>query len=169
MAKGVEDTATYRYAGVPVRAEVGGDPDEGGDPVAAFHRLVAARAGGLNATSTHDSKRNEDARCRLAVLSEADGEWASLVRHWHRLCTAPGDGAGPTDELTVYHSLLALWPPTVEQPDRDTVERVKGYVVKAAREAKLRTSWSEPDERYEHVVTSFVDTLVARPETSGRR
>jgi (1->4)-alpha-D-glucan 1-alpha-D-glucosylmutase len=161
MAKGVEDTATYRYAGLSVRAEVGGDPDERGDPVAAFHRLVAARAGGLNATSTHDSKRNEDARCRLAVLSEADGEWASLVGNWHRLLTAPGDGAGPTEELTVYQSLLALWP-TAGEPDRDTVERVKGYVVKAAREAKVRTSWSEPDDRYEHRVTSFVDTLVAR-------
>jgi (1->4)-alpha-D-glucan 1-alpha-D-glucosylmutase len=162
MAKGVEDTATYRYAGVPVRAEVGGHPDEGGQPVAAFHRLVAARAGGLNATSSHDSKRNEDARCRLAVMSEADGEWASLVRNWHRLSTAPAEGAGPAEELTVYQSLLALWPPTAGEPDRGTVERVKDYVVKAAREAKVRTSWSEPDEGYEHVVTSFVETLVAR-------
>jgi (1->4)-alpha-D-glucan 1-alpha-D-glucosylmutase len=163
MAKGAEDTATYRYAGVPVRAEVGGDPDDGGDAVAAFHRLVPARAGGLNATSTHDSKRNEDARSRLAVTSEADGEWASLVRGWHRLCALPGDVLpGPTEELAVYHSLLALWPPTAGQPDQGTIDRVKGYVVKAAREAKLRTSWSEPDESYEYVVTSFVDALVAR-------
>ncbi len=163
MAKGAEDTATYRYAGVPVRAEVGGDPDDGGDPVAAFHRLVAARAGGLNATSTHDSKRNEDARCRLAVTSEADGEWASLVRGWHRLCTSPGEVLpGPIEELAVYHSLLALWPPISGEPDQGTIERVKGYVVKAAREAKLRTSWSDPDESYEHELTSFVDALVAR-------
>ena len=92
-----------------------------GDPVAALHRLVAARSGGLNATSTHDSKRNEDARCRLAVLSEADGEWASLVRNWHRLFTAPGEGAGPTEELTVYQALLALWPMSGDA-DRHTVD-----------------------------------------------
>ena len=163
MAKGAEDTATYRYAGVPVRAEVGGDPDDGGDAVTAFHRLVSARDGGLNATSTHDSKRNEDTRCRLAVISEADGEWASLVRGWHQLFASPGDHTpGPTEELSVYHSLLALWPSTAGRPDQDTIGRVKGYVVKAAREAKLRTSWSEPDENYEHLVTSFVDALVAR-------
>ena len=167
MAKGVEDTATYRYAGLPVRADVGGDPDEGGDPVAALHRLVAARAGGLNATSTHDSKRNEDARCRLAVLSEADGEWASLVRNWHRLFTAPGEGAGPTEELTVYQSLLALWPTTGDAGPGHGRTR-QGLRVKAAREAKLRTSWSEPDERYEHEWPRS-STPWWRGATSGRR
>ncbi len=165
MAKGAEDTATYRYAGVPVRADVGGDPDDGEDAVVAFHRLAATRTSGLNATSTHDSKRNEDARCRLAVTSEADGEWASLVRGWHDVSASPGPvRPGPIDELAVYHSLLALWPPSAAEPDHDTVERVKGYAVKAAREAKLRTSWSDPDEGYEHAVTSFVDALVARPD-----
>jgi (1->4)-alpha-D-glucan 1-alpha-D-glucosylmutase len=90
MAKGVEDTATYRYNGLLSHAEVGCDPDRASCTVEEFHRFVRRRArqrgsgGGLNATSTHDSKRNEDARSRLAVLSEASAEWGRLVGHWYR-------------------------------------------------------------------------------------
>ena len=165
MAKGSEDTATYRWAGLPVQADVGGNPDRVADATAAFHRMAASRTAGLNATSTHDSKRNEDARCRLAVLSEGAAEWASLVNSWRALClghriTPPQ----PQEELSVYHALFALWPPSSDVPDEDTLDRVKAYAVKAAREAKQHTSWTDPDEAYEDVVTAFVEALAGRPD-----
>ncbi len=166
MAKGAEDTATYRWPGLPVQADVGGDPDVVRDAAGAFHRVAASRMGSLNATSTHDSKRNEDARCRLASLSEVAGEWAALARSWHQL---GGTETGvtlpqPLEELTAYHALFALWPTTSKTLDPDRLTRVKGYVVKAAREAKQRTSWTDPDAAYEDLVTSFVEDMVARPD-----
>jgi (1->4)-alpha-D-glucan 1-alpha-D-glucosylmutase len=165
MAKGSEDTATYRWPGLAVQADVGGNPDRVGDVMAAFHRMAALRGSGQNTTSTHDSKRNEDARCRLAVLSEDAENWSSLVSSWHALSRAE-DGITaprPQEELTVYQSLFALWPPTADAPDEDTVSRVKGYAIKAAREAKQHTSWSDPDQAYEEVVAAFVGALAAHP------
>jgi maltooligosyltrehalose synthase len=159
MAKGVEDTATYRYHGLLAQADVGADPDRTDDDPEAFHRFVREREGSLNATSTHDSKRNEDARCRLAVLSEADVEWAQLVGEWHRRFDVESGGvtlphAG--DQLVVFQSLLALWPPGGDEVSSDTVQRVTNYCVKAAREAKQRTSWVEPDAAYEETLPIFV-------------
>ena len=157
MAKGVEDTATYRYNGLLSHAEVGCDPDRASCGVDEFHLFVRRRAraqrAGLNATSTHDSKRNEDARCRLAVLSEAADEWAGLVGRWHRRF---GAGPHPHDELVAYQSLVALWPADRSAlPPRD-VRRVQEYALKAAREAKRQTSWTEPDHRYEDALRRFV-------------
>jgi (1->4)-alpha-D-glucan 1-alpha-D-glucosylmutase len=163
MAKGSEDTATYRWAGLPVQADVGGNPDRVGDSTQSFHRLASSRMGSLNATSTHDSKRSEDARCRLAVLSEAADEWLSLVTSWHRHCVA-ADAVQPPEELRTYESLFALWPATADGPDEETVGRVQQYVIKAAREAKERTSWSDPDLEYEDLAATFVDRVTARPE-----
>lgn len=171
MAKGVEDTATYRYVGLAARADVGSDPDVGRAPEA-FHRFAGGRAG-LNATSTHDSKRNEDARSRLAALSEADNDWASLVARWHERYRDAGRPSVPLplDELRAYETLYCLWPaePTTTSEARghgDETElrrRAKDYVRKAAREAKVRTSWTERDDRYEAQVTSFIDLLHADP------
>ena len=110
MAKGSEDTATYRWPGVPVQADVGGDPDVVQGAPGAFHRVAASRMGGLNATSTHDSKRNEDARCRLAVLSEGAGEWAALVSSWHQV-RGDRDGQRPAPSTRgAQHLPLALCP-----------------------------------------------------------
>jgi (1->4)-alpha-D-glucan 1-alpha-D-glucosylmutase len=166
MAKGSEDTATYRWPGLPVQADVGGDPDVVQGAPEAFHRVAASRAGSLNATSTHDSKRNEDARCRLAVLSEAAEEWAELVSSWRqRGGSDPGiTRAQPLEELSTYHALFALWPTESGALGPDRLARVTGYVVKAAREAKQHTSWTDPDAAYEELVTSFVENVAAHRE-----
>lgn len=161
MAKGVEDTATYRYDGLLSHADVGCDPDDAGCNPEDFHRFIQNRprgrggAGGLNSTSTHDSKRNEDARCRLAVLSEASEEWGRLVRRWHRRF-ASTPMPHPHDELVAYQTLVALWPTEGDGLSPADLRRVKDHVVKAAREAKQRTSWTDPDLRYERRLTSSV-------------
>lgn len=157
MAKGVEDTASYRYPGLLVQADVGSDPDRPSSDAAAFHRLCRRRSEGLNATSTHDSKRNEDARCRLAVVSEASDAWAGLTERWHRRFTSRGhDGPHVKEELLAYQSVLALWPMDGDRLDGPTLGRVQDYMVKATREAKRRSSWTDPDLSYEHTVRAFV-------------
>ncbi len=159
MAKGVEDTATYRYDGLLSHAEVGCDPDRASCTVEEFHRFIGRRArlvDGLNATSTHDSKRNEDARCRLAVLSEASDQWARLVGRWHRRLASGSRAPEPHDELVVYQTLVSLWPASRTGLPGQHVRRVQDYTLKAAREAKLYTSWTEPDLRYERDLRSFV-------------
>ena len=160
MAKGVEDTATYRYDGLLSHAEVGCDPDRASCGVDEFHRFIRRRrqsgSNGLNATSTHDSKRNEDARCRLAVLSEASDEWARLVGRWHRRAASIPAAPQPHDELAVYQTLVSLWPASRTGLPAPDLRRVQDYTLKAAREAKLYTSWTEPDRRYERDLRSFV-------------
>jgi (1->4)-alpha-D-glucan 1-alpha-D-glucosylmutase len=160
MAKGVEDTATYRYDGLLSHAEVGCDPDRASCGVDEFHRFIRRRrqsgSNGLNATSTHDSKRNEDARCRLAVLSEASDEWARLVGRWHRRSASMSAAPQPHDELAVYQTLVSLWPASRTGLPAPDLRRVQDYTLKAAREAKLYTSWTEPDRRYERDLRSFV-------------
>lgn len=163
MAKGSEDTATYRYPGLLARADVGGDPDSD-VPVAEFHAFAAARVGDLNTTSTHDSKRNEDARCRLAVLSEADSEWVALVRRWGTPA-APDDGDPvPIEQLAMLQTLLCLWPPQGDELDGSALERAVAQAIKSARESKLRSSWTEPDEAYEEGLGRYVRRLHGHPE-----
>jgi (1->4)-alpha-D-glucan 1-alpha-D-glucosylmutase len=168
MAKGVEDTATYRYAGLLGHAEVGCDPDRAGGGAEGFHRLARShlrRPSSLNATSTHDSKRSEDARARLFTLSEVPEEWGRLVRRWQ---TRYGDTPAPDahDQLVCFQTLAALWPyGRVSMPLRDRA-RVRDYMIKAAREAKRRTSWLEPDGGYERVLVGFVARL-ARDDRFG--
>ncbi len=160
MAKGVEDTATYRYDGLLSHAEVGCDPDRASCGVDEFHRFVRRRGrragGGLNATSTHDSKRNEDARCRLAVLSEASDDWTRLVDRWHRRFGSLSPAPRPHDELVVYQTLVSLWPARRTGLATRDLRRVQDYTLKAAREAKRYTSWTEPDFRYERDLRSFI-------------
>jgi (1->4)-alpha-D-glucan 1-alpha-D-glucosylmutase len=159
MAKGCEDTATYRYPGLLARAEVGGDPDDGDDGVDRFHAFATQRVGGLNASSTHDSKRNEDARCRLAVLSEADSEWMTLVQRWSPFGPPNDDAPHPIERVAIFQSLLSLWPATGEELDEVTLDRIVQQAVKAARESGLRSSWSDPDERYEDGLAHFIRGL----------
>jgi (1->4)-alpha-D-glucan 1-alpha-D-glucosylmutase len=160
MAKGVEDTATYRYDGLLSHAEVGCDPDRASCGVDEFHRFIRRRgqggSSGLNATSTHDSKRNEDARCRLAVLSEAGDEWARLVGRWHGRFASIFPAPQPHDELVAFQTLVSLWPASRTGLPAQDVRRVQDYTLKAAREAGLFTSWTEPDRRYERDLRSFV-------------
>jgi (1->4)-alpha-D-glucan 1-alpha-D-glucosylmutase len=164
MAKGVEDTATYRYPGLLAQAEVGADPDRSAGGVDEFHRFARRRGRGLNTTSTHDSKRNEDARARLFVLSEEAALWERLVRRWHRRLTEGRARAPhPAEEWAAYQSLLALWPMGRDRMDRETLGRVEAYAEKAAREAKRRTSWDDPDLGYERALRAHVRRAAGDP------
>jgi (1->4)-alpha-D-glucan 1-alpha-D-glucosylmutase len=169
-AKGVEDTALYRYCGLLSTADVGSDP---GDPPVTpdeFHLAMKERLrshpGSLNATSTHDSKRSEDLRSRLAVLSEVPRRWASLQRAWrarHRVlalcCFDETRGVPPEVETSVYQSVVGLWPMHSEWLAESTV-RVRDYALKAAREAKLHTSWTDPDVTFESGLLRFVEAIL---------
>ncbi len=159
MAKGVEDTATYRYVGLLSHAEVGCNPDHSSADGSTFHRLNAERESypfALNGTSTHDSKRSEDSRSRLFTLSELPEEWNSHVRRWRKRFHAGSDGLGLEDELRVYQSFVCLWPGDVPGISRTITRRVQDYAVKAARESKLHTSWTDPVARYERSLRDFV-------------
>jgi (1->4)-alpha-D-glucan 1-alpha-D-glucosylmutase len=171
MAKGLEDTAFYRYNRFIALNEVGGDPDEFGISIAAFHRANRSRAErwphAMLATATHDTKRGEDARARLAVLSELAEEWAAQVPTWSRLLRARrGDieGTAPpdrNDEYLFYQMLLGSWPIELlnGEPDRAAleayVERLQGALIKSLREAKVHSTWVVPDMAYEEAMVSF--------------
>ncbi|MEO8524830.1 MAG: malto-oligosyltrehalose synthase, partial [Caldimonas sp.] len=174
-AKGVEDTAFYRYLRLASLNEVGGDPARFGITVNAFHGASADRAARwphtLIATSTHDHKRSADVRCRIDVLSEMPAGWRLLLRRWSRMNRAhrrasPGapPAPSPTDEYLLYQTLLGTLP--AGGLDAATLgayrERMIEYMQKAAREAKLRTSWTAPDEAYEAAQRSFVEGLLGR-------
>ena len=176
-AKGVEDTALYVYVPLVSRNEVGGAPD---------HPLAHATAGlhamnrrqrdrwplGLRATDTHDTKRSADVRARLDALAEVPREWDRAVRRWRRLNakhrrTVKGRIAPDTNtEYMAYQTLVAIWPtPRANRraddlPDRAwrdaACERLTRYMLKAAREAKTRTSWVEPETAYEDALRAFV-------------
>jgi (1->4)-alpha-D-glucan 1-alpha-D-glucosylmutase len=161
MAKGHEDTACYRYPVLLAQADVGGDPgDDARDAVARFHERVAKRWArgerGLNATSTHDTKRSEDVRARLMVLSELPHEYEAALAAWRRVVAVHGVTAA--EERFVAQTLLGAWPlDPAELPAFG--ERVREYLVKALREAKLQTSWLDPDEPHEAQVLQLVDDL----------
>jgi (1->4)-alpha-D-glucan 1-alpha-D-glucosylmutase len=180
-AKGIEDTALYLYIPLVSRNEVGGAPDRPlDDAVARLHEANQRRAEAwplaLLATNTHDTKRSADIRDRLAVISEIPHEWDRSIRRWRRLNakhrrTIKGRLAPDTNaEYLVYQTLIALWPPPRagrridDLPDRawrDAArDRVVAYMLKAARETKLRTSWIDPDVPYENALTHFVAALL---------
>jgi (1->4)-alpha-D-glucan 1-alpha-D-glucosylmutase len=126
---------------------------------------------GLSATATHDTKRGEDARARLAVLTELPAEWAEQVREWRRLLRGSLSSDAPpdaNDEYYFYQSLLGAWPPELcdaPSPDeralREFAERLRGAMTKAVREAKRHSTWAAPDERYESSVLALVDAALA--------
>jgi malto-oligosyltrehalose synthase len=163
MAKGVEDTATYRYAGLLSHADVGGDPDHASLTPVEFHRFILSRIhpSTLNATSTHDSKRSEDSRARLFTLSDVPEAWDELVATWEgRLTADVGRGAhvDAHDRLVAYQSLFCLWPTDAGRSTGATIRRVQHYAVKAAREHKQRTNWIDPSSRYERSLMTFIGT-----------
>ena len=160
MAKGVEDTAFYRYLRLLALNEVGGDPGRFSLPVAAFHAANAQRARRfpqtLLTTSTHDTKRSGDVRARLGALAGLGEEWAGAVRRWRadnaQLRAAGADAPTPAEELLIYQTLIGAWP-----IDR---ERLEPYLVKALREAKQGSSWVQPDEEHERAVLDFAGALL---------
>src|SRR5438132_7021093 len=167
MAKGVEDAAFYNYSRLVSLNEVGGDP--GGDAFdgpAALHRHNACRAQEwphtLNATSTHDTKRSEDARARIDVLSEMAELWSRQVRRWSRM-NSPlrRDGIPhPNEELLLYQTLIGVWP--LDENDLASVRpRLEAYLEKAAREAKVHTSWIAPNRPYEEALLGFADAVLS--------
>jgi (1->4)-alpha-D-glucan 1-alpha-D-glucosylmutase len=182
MAKGLEDTAFYRYNRFVALNEVGGHPDHFGVTLASFHRSNAQRAerwpNAMLGTSTHDTKRGEDARARLAVLSEMPEEWARQVQVWSRLLRARRgevDGSAPpdrNDEYLFYQLLLGAWPAeltgiaTLDAEKMSAfVARIEAAMIKSLREAKLRSTWASPDTAYEEAMLDFArDGLeISRP------
>ncbi|WP_433076278.1 malto-oligosyltrehalose synthase [Dactylosporangium sp. CA-052675] len=146
MAKGVEDTAMYRWNHLIALNEVGGDPSRVGVEPGEFHEAQARRhrewPNGMTTLSTHDTKRGEDVRARLAVLSEVPDEWRAAVAGWRE--AAPLDD--PSFEALFWQTIVGAWP--ISQ------ERLRLYLQKAAREANRSTSWDEPDKAFEDAVES---------------
>ena len=172
MAKSVEDTAFYRFLRLASLNEVGGDPRRFGVSPAAFHAANQARVRfrphALLATSTHDSKRGEDLRARIDVLAEDPALWQESLERIaglaERYLTPTDDGPAPSrnDIWLVFQTLAGIWPTT--PPDDATREelrqRVQAYMLKAAREAKLRTNWTCPDAAYEEALAKYIDALL---------
>jgi (1->4)-alpha-D-glucan 1-alpha-D-glucosylmutase len=182
MAKGLEDTAFYRYNRFVAMNEVGGRPDQFGVTLSAFHKTNAQRARhwprAMLGTSTHDTKRGEDTRARLAALSELPEEWAHQVQTWSRILRARrGDieGTAPpdrNDEYLFYQLLVGSWPAELTgsgKPPAEAMlayaERIKAAMVKSIREAKLHSNWAAPDTAYEDAILSFVQEAL-NPERS---
>ncbi len=177
-AKALEDTAYYVYLRLASLNEVGGEPDHFGTSVEAFHRLNASRLerwpGSLAATSTHDTKRSEDVRVRIAALSEAPREWRAHLARWSRLNrrfrTEVDFEASPdrNDELLLYQTLVGTLPEPVPKPGTDGwrayAGRVVPYLEKAVREAKIHTSWTNVDKEYEGATARFAEGVLASSE-----
>nr|WP_323130618.1 hypothetical protein [Sinorhizobium medicae] len=173
MAKAVEDTFFYRRGDYLAANEVGASPFWSPGGVGRFHAMMQDRASqmpyGLSATSTHDTKRGEDARARLYVISEASDVWTAAMERWHGMNAASifqlpdGDELEDSVEQFLYQSLLGAWPiePLVDEGDLISLrERMIAFTVKALREAKLRTSWEDPNERYEAAIKAFLGDLL---------
>jgi (1->4)-alpha-D-glucan 1-alpha-D-glucosylmutase len=167
-AKGIEDTALYRFNRLVSLNEVGGEPDLYGSGIGAFHADAQDRARyrphEMLATSTHDTKRSEDVRARISVLSETPGAWRRAADRWRRFNRTRRREVGglpapsPDDEYLLYQTLIGTWP--LEEPQEAALEayrqRIETYMLKAAREAKTRTSWSAADAEYEEALTQFI-------------
>ncbi len=166
-AKGVEDTAFYVFNRLGSLTEVGGEPGRWGWAPEKVHAFLAERAaapGGLSPLSTHDTKRGEDVRARLNVLSELPAEWAARVLRWaelNRACKVEvEDGVvapDPNEEYLLYQTLVGAWP---GDPGGDFRPRVQQYMRKALAEAKVHTSWISPNAEYEAAVAAFVDRIL---------
>ena len=155
MAKGVEDTAFYRYARLLALNDVGGDPSRFGISIETFHAANAERAErfphNLLVTQTHDTKRSGDVRARIGALSGMPGEWAARVRRWLELTRGISHGPDDVERYFVFQTLAGAWPLELE--------RLQAYMEKALREAKRTTNWVEPDEAHEAGVQAFCAAL----------
>ena len=173
-AKAMEDTALYLYNRLLSLNEVGADPTVFGLEAADVHAWMAERQrhfpAALSATSTHDTKRGEDVRARLNVLSEIPGAWKAAVRAWrivNRRFKSEINGTlapDPNEEYLIYQTLVGAWPFDVgdAEAQKRFRDRIAAYVIKALREGKVHTSWLSPNEQYERLVLRFVDALLDR-------
>jgi (1->4)-alpha-D-glucan 1-alpha-D-glucosylmutase len=162
MAKGLEDTAFYRYVRLLSLNEVGGDPGRFGVSVDAFHRFCAQLQRdwplSMVCTSTHDTKRSEDVRSRISLLSEMPERWESLLHRLSELARGHRDGSlvdGPTEYL-FWQTLVGAWP--------ISTERMTSYLLKAVREAKRRTSWTRADQKYEDAILQYARRVLSDPK-----
>ena len=162
MAKGFEDTFFYTFVGFITHNEVGDSPDVFSLEIPAFHKKMIERQRDIpmtmNTTATHDTKRGEDARARLNIVSNLPQEWFDLVRKWivmnSELHTTPGPDKN--EEYFLYQSMLATYP---FEEDPAYVDRLKSYMRKSLREASQHSDWTEPDEQYEQSTLDFIDRL----------
>ncbi len=169
MAKGIEDTALYVYNRLLSLNEVGGNPERFGVPLEAFHAYNLKRLKhwphALSATATHDTKRGEDVRARINVLSEIPDQWEKKIREWNRINRKRKrrvkglDVPDRNDEYFLYQTLVGAWPfEGREFPE--FVKRIREYAVKAVREAKVHTAWLKPDGDYEDAYLSFLNDIL---------
>ncbi|RXU02941.1 maltooligosyl trehalose synthase, partial [Pseudomonas syringae] len=177
-AKSVEDTSFYRSAVLLSRNDVGFHPQHFSAPVDDFHQVCLQRLekfpDNLLTTATHDHKRGEDTRTRLAVLSECAPWYAEQVERWRQLAM-PLKGDEPTisagDELMLYQALLGSWPLSLEgeEAHQEYAKRMVQWQEKALREAKLQSSWSAPNQPYETACREFLERLLLAPEALALR
>ncbi len=174
MAKGLEDTAFYIYHRLASLNEVGGDPEHFGFSRGDFHRVNIERSKkwpyGLLSTSTHDTKRSEDIRMRLNVLSEIPEEWDAQLARWtrvnrkHKTSLAAGLAPSKNTEYLIYQTLLGVWPNQPfpnDEARQQFADKIWTYTEKAVREAKIDTSWLNPNAAYEEAVKKFVMAIIS--------
>jgi (1->4)-alpha-D-glucan 1-alpha-D-glucosylmutase len=165
-AKSVEDTSFYRYGRLLSRNEVGSYPGQFAWTVSAFHAACAERQkrlpGAMVATATHDHKRGEDTRARLAVLSEIPEEWENSVKRWMRLngIIRKENAPSAADEIMLYQTIVAAWPLGLRAEDSRGIEvfqkRLAGWFEKSMREAKINSEWAAPNQAYETACQEFL-------------
>jgi (1->4)-alpha-D-glucan 1-alpha-D-glucosylmutase len=171
-AKGIEDTACYRYYPLVSLCEVGGDPSHFGVSLKRFHERNQERLAQwprtMLATSTHDTKRSEDVRARINVLSEIPTHWYRALRRWQKLnrdLKTRVDGIAvpnASEEYLIYQTLIGIWPYQFDsEVDQSFINRIQGYLTKAMREAKIHSSWLNPNEEYEVAVHRFIERILA--------
>ncbi|WP_316177172.1 MULTISPECIES: malto-oligosyltrehalose synthase [unclassified Bradyrhizobium] len=174
MAKSLEDTAFYRFHRLLALNEVGGDPAAHALAIGDFHKLMQDRARhwphGMTATATHDTKRGEDARTRLAAITELPNDWTSAMARWKTL-NAPhvitdGKMRAPSAafEYMLYQTLVGIWP--ASGTDDTLPDRLQAYALKAAREGKEETSWLNPNEAYENGLRAFIERILDRDRST---
>ena len=174
MAKGSEDTAYYVYNRLASLNEVGGDPLQFGISVHTFHERISQRRAhwpaSICATSTHDTKRSEDVRARISVLSEIPQVWKTRLQRWSQLnkgYKTEVDGTLAPDrneEYLLYQTLIGAWLFRTLDDDeyRNFNDRIQAYVAKALKEAKIHTSWVNPNHAYDQAVRNFIEHILAR-------
>ena len=175
MAKGFEDTTLYVYNRLLSLNDVGGEPERFGVTVDEFHDFIQGRKErwphAMNTTATHDTKRGEDARARINVLSELPDEWEECLRSWSKINRAKktkikGEEAPDrNDEYFFYQTVIGSYP-VEERDDGNFLARLSAYLVKAVREAKVHTEWLKPDQAYEEAFTHFASALLVPAENN---
>ncbi len=172
-AKGLEDTSLYVYNRLVSLNDVGAEPGDGDYSLADFHRFNTARAArhphAMNATTTHDTKRSEDVRARIAVLSELPEVWRATLARWHATNARfrTDDVPHPNEEVLLYQTLLGAWPLADDDVPAFRGERLRTYLVKSAREAKEFTSWRAPDEAREMALVDFAGRILDADENAA--